>query len=296
MDMKQLRSFVEVARLRQFTEASNRVHLSQPAVSTQIRALERELGVDLLERTTKRVTLTEKGELFYSYALRMLELEQTALEKLSDSMGQMITLGASTIPSSYLLPQILSGYRSENAGCFFRVLQSDSHTAVSQVLDGTVDFSVVGEVPDNPALTIREICRDQLLIVTPVNEHYMTLKHHTPSLQQLFQEPVILRESGSGTQKNFDRFLERHHIHKEDLHVAACANDLEAIRKMIVSGMGISMMSACSVRDLAGSGQVLVYQMHEDISRHFYIVWQKRRSLTDSERNFIGYLEKNVPR
>ena len=65
---------------------------------------------------------------------------------------------------------------------------------------------------------------------------------------------------------------------------------------MIVSGMGISMMSACSVRDLAGSGQVLVYQMHEDISRHFYIVWQKRRSLTDSERNFIGYLEKNVPR
>ena len=263
MDMKQLRSFVEVARLRQFTEAANRVHLSQPAVSTQIRALERELGVDL---------------------------------KLSDSMGQMITLGASTIPSSYLLPPILSGYRSENAGCFFRVLQSDSHTAVSQVLDGTVDFSVVGEVPDNPALTIREICRDQLLIVTPVNEHYMTLKHHTPSLQQLFQEPVILRESGSGTQKNFDRFLERHHIHKEDLHVAACANDLEAIRKMIVSGMGISMMSACSVRDLAGSGQVLVYQMHEDISRHFYIVWQKKRSLTDSERNFIGYLEKNVPR
>lgn len=82
MDMKQLRSFVEVARLRQFTEAANRVHLSQPAVSTQIRALERELGVDLLERTTKRVTLTEKGELFYSYALRMLELEQTALEKL----------------------------------------------------------------------------------------------------------------------------------------------------------------------------------------------------------------------
>ena len=121
----------------------------------------------------------------------MLELERAALEKLSDSMGQMITLGASTIPSSYLLPPILSGYRSENAGCFFRVLQSDSHTAVSQVLDGTVDFSVVGEVPDNPALTIREICRDQLLIVTPVNEHYMTLKHHTPSLQQLFQEPVI---------------------------------------------------------------------------------------------------------
>ena len=69
MDMKQLRSFVEVARLRQFTEAANRVHLSQPAVSTQIRALERELGVDLLERTTKRVTLTEKGELLSSQTL-----------------------------------------------------------------------------------------------------------------------------------------------------------------------------------------------------------------------------------
>lgn len=295
MDTKQLRSFVEVARLRQFTEAAGRLHLSQPAVSAQIRSLEKELGTDLLERTTKRVTLTAKGTLFFNYAVRMLELERTALEKLSAASGQVITLGASTIPSSYLLPPILSAYRSEKNGCFFRVLQSDSHTAVSQVLDGTVDFSVVGEVPDSPVLTIREICRDQLLLVTPVNEHYMSLKHHKASLQQLLQEPVILRESGSGTQKNFDRFLDKHHIRKEDLHVAACANDLEAIRKMIVSGMGISMMSACSVRDLADSGQVLTYQMKEEVSRRFYIVWQKRRILTELERDFITYLKKNIP-
>ncbi len=294
MDMKQLRSFTEVARLKQFTEAADRLHLSQPAVSAQIRALERELGAELLERTTKRVRLTGKGKLFYSYAVRMLELERTAIEKLSASSDHVITLGASTIPSSYLLPPILSAYRKEKTDCFFRVLQSDSRTAVSQVLDGTVDFSVVGEVPDTSALITREVYRDLLLIITPVNAHYMSLKHNGASLQELFQEPVILRENGSGTQKNFDRFLEKHHIQRENLHVAACVNDLEAIRKMLVAGMGISMMSACAVKDLIGSGQVLAYQMKEEVSRCFSIAWRKNRTLTREERDFITYLEKNM--
>ena len=118
MDLKQVRSFVEVARVKRFTEAAERLHLSQPAVSAQIRALEKDLGAELLERTTKRVRLTEKGRQFYTYAVRIMELERTAREKMVSPGGHVITLGASTIPSSCLLPPVLASYRRERPDCF----------------------------------------------------------------------------------------------------------------------------------------------------------------------------------
>lgn len=295
MDLKQVRSFVEVARVKRFTEAAERLHLSQPAVSAQIRALEKDLGAELLERTTKRVRLTEKGRQFYTYAVRIMELERTAREKMASPGGHVITLGASTIPSSCLLPPVLASYRRERPDCFFRVLQSDSQAAVGLVLDGTVDFAVVGDTPEDPALAVRELCRDRLLIVTPVSEHYMGLKHHGAALEQLLEEPVILRENGSGTRKYFDRFLERHGIRREDLNVAACANDLEAVRRMVAGGMGISMMSAFAVQDLIRSGQIIAYQTEEEISRRFCLVWRKKHTLTEDERRFADYLKKHVP-
>ena len=136
-------------------------------------------------------------------------------------------------------------------------------------------------------------CRDSLVIATPVSEQYLNLKDRSASFEDFRGEPFIMRESGSGTKKEMDLFLEKHRTSVTDLNVVAYMNDLESIKKSIVSGLGVSIVSACSVKDLEKTRQILLFPLEESAhKRIFYIVYSKHRILKPYVRQFMKFVQR----
>ena len=136
-------------------------------------------------------------------------------------------------------------------------------------------------------------CHDELVIATPVTDHYLALKdRETPTIfHDFLKDSIILREKGSGTKKEMDLFLERTGITTGNLNVIARMNDLESIKKSIVNGLGISILSSRSVNDLQRTKQILVFPLEEAAhKRSFYIVYSKNRILKPHVKQFVQFV------
>ena len=292
MDFKQLEAFAAVVDYGSFSEAARRLYLTQPTISAHIRALENELKVKLIIRTTKKLTITTKGYQLYDSAVRILHIRNNLLEDFTGSKKHIIDLSASTIPSSYLLPELLAGFGKICPDVYFHSLQSDSAEAIQKVIDGSVDLGLVGQYIEKADCCYIPFCQDSLLIAAPVTPHYLKLKEKNATLEELIREPMIVREKGSGTKKEMDFFLEKSGIAPSDLNVIARMNDLESIKQSIVNGLGISILSARSVQDLAGTKQILIFPLGDTESRrNFYIVYSRNRILKPHVRQFIQFTQ-----
>lgn len=292
MDFKQLEAFAAVVDYGSFSEAARRLYLTQPTISAHIRALENELKVKLIIRTTKKLTITTKGYQLYDSAVRILHIRNNLLEDFTGSKKHIIDLSASTIPSSYLLPELLAGFGKICPDVYFHSLQSDSAEAIQKVIDGSVDLGLVGQYIEKDDCCYIPFCQDSLLIAAPVTPHYLKLKERNATLDELIREPMIVREKGSGTKKEMDFFLEKSGIAPSDLNVIARMNDLESIKQSIVNGLGISILSARSVQDLAGTKQILIFPLGDTESRrNFYIVYSRNRILKPHVRQFIQFTQ-----
>lgn len=292
MDFKQLEAFAAVVDYGSFSEAARRLYLTQPTISAHIRALENELKVKLIIRTTKKLTITTKGYQLYDSAVRILHIRNNLLEDFTGSKKHIIDLSASTIPSSYLLPELLAGFGKICPDVYFHSLQSDSAEAIQKVIDGSVDLGLVGQYIEKDDCCYIPFCQDSLLIAAPVTPHYLKLKERNATLEELIREPMIVREKGSGTKKEMDFFLEKSGIVPSDLNVIARMNDLESIKQSIVNGLGISILSARSVQDLAGTKQILIFPLGDTESRrNFYIVYSRNRILKPHVRQFIQFTQ-----
>ena len=296
MEFKQLEVFTAVVDYGSFSEAARHLYLTQPTVSAHILSLETELNSRLIIRTTKKMTVTSRGYQLYDYAQRMLNIRNNLIEEFTGSRKKIIDLGASTIPSAYLLPELLSAFGQKENNTYFHSRQSDSTQAIQMVLDGTVDLSLVGKKSDEPSCCFLPFYRDSLVIATPVTEHFLQLQDRPVTIRDFLDQPFILREQGSGTKKAMDLFLESSRIAPSDLHVIAQMNDLEAIKKTIAAGLGISILSARSAQDMQKTKQILLFPVEEPACiRYFYIVYSKNRILKPHVKQFIRFVQNYYP-
>ncbi|WP_368183310.1 LysR family transcriptional regulator, partial [Anaerotruncus rubiinfantis] len=209
MEFKQLQSFIAVAKHNSFTKAAERLYISQPTISAHIRALEEELRTRLILRTTKSIELTCNGQELYDYAVNIMELRDRMIKHCSEVEKKIIHLGASTIPSAYILPEVLPVYGKDHPEVYFIIHQSDSQTVADGLLDGVFDIGLMGMKSEDRRLDCTPFCQDHMVVITPVNEHFLALKEQAQTpVEILLKEPIILREKGSGSKKSIDYFLE----------------------------------------------------------------------------------------
>ena len=292
MEFNQLEAFVAVVDYGSFSEAARKLYLTQPTISTHIRSLEEELHTRLIIRTTKKLTITPKGYQLYDSAVRMLDIRNNLFENFTGSKKQIIDLAASTIPSSYLLPELMAGFGRMYPDVYFHSWQTDSAGAISRVLDGSVDLALTGQNTGDDSCIFIPFCQDDMVIATPVNDHYLQLKGRPVTFSDFLKDPIIIRERGSGTKKEMDIFLENAGIEPSSLNVVARMNDLESIKKSIVNGLGISILSARSAVDLKKTKQILLFPLEGTAhKRSFYIVCSKNRILKAHVRQFIQYVK-----
>lgn len=280
MELKQLRSFAAVVRYGSFTRAAENTYLSQPTISTHIRALEEELNTQLLLRDTKNLQVTPRGQELYECACRMLELQDNLLQRWRQSDQHIIQLGASTIPSAYILPEVLPLYGKENPGSYFVVHQSDSRQVIEGVAGGLFDVGMSGMPCQDEAIRCEPFFRDRMVLITPVSRRFLAMQSQgEQALPELLREPIILRETGSGSQKSADRFLAQMGLRENELRVTARVNDQESIKNLVSGGLGVSIVSEKAVRDFVAEKRLLAFPLPPgSAERNLYLLLPRHAS------------------
>jgi DNA-binding transcriptional LysR family regulator len=255
--------------------------------------MEEELHTKLVLRTTKNVEITPKGMELYEYAETILGLHDRMIECCAEEHKKVIYLGASTIPSAYILPEVLPAYEQENPDVSFLINQSDSIGVISGLLDSTFDVGLIGMHSDEDALTCIPFYQDRMVIITPVNRHFQALRQASVQIQELLQEPIILREKGSGSKKSADSLLESLGISQAALRVTARVNDQETIKNLVAGGLGISILSEMAARNFVDAGRVLQFEFPDmDSGRTLYLAYRKNDILRSSVQSFVTFIGK----
>ena len=285
MELKQLRSFAAVVRYGSFTRAAENTYLSQPTISTHIRALEEELNTQLLLRDTKNLQVTPRGQELYECACRMLELQDNLLQRWRQSDQHIIQLGASTIPSAYILPEVLPLYGKQNPGSYFVVHQSDSRQVIEGVAGGLFDVGMSGMPCQDETIRCEPFFRDRMVLITPVSRRFLAMQSQgEDALAELLREPIILREAGSGSQKSADRFLAQMGLRETELRVTARVNDQESIKNLVSGGLGVSIVSEKAVRDFVAEKRLLAFPLPPGSAERDLYLLLPRHASADSLR------------
>ena len=292
MEFKQLEAFVAAVDYNSFSEAAKHLYLTQPTISAHISTLEKELNSKLIIRTTKKMELTDRGQQFYECAVNILNMRNNIVREFTGGSRKLISLGASTIPSSYILPEVLGAFNQVEPDVIFNIWQSDSKKVINKVIEGTIDFGLTGMTTDTEDCIFVPFFQDELAIAAPATPYYQKLKEQNADLNTLLQEPIIMRENGSGTQKEIDQYLSLHQVNVTNLHVVARMNDLESIKYSISNGLGISILSTLSIRDMSSTGKLLEFPLNGDgHRRNLYIVYSKHRILKPYVKQLISFLK-----
>lgn len=290
MELKQLECFAAVVKYGSFTAAARHLYLSQPTVSAHVRTLEEELGRRLLLRTTKSLEVTPKGREVYDCAVKMLSLQTRIRRACAPDEEHIIRLGASTIPSAYILPQLLPEFGRRCPDVYFTVTQTNSQGVVEGLADGIFDLGLLGMKGDD-RVTCIPFCEDRMVLITPVSERFLALQREKDPLPTLLQEPMILREKGSGSLKTADRFLAGLGITEDSLTVAARVNDQEAIKNLVQSGLGVSLVSERAARSAVEEKRLLQFELPVESRRHLYLAYRRDYILQPHIKAFCRFVE-----
>ncbi|TMC53566.1 MAG: LysR family transcriptional regulator [Chloroflexi bacterium] len=288
--LRQLRTFKTVADLNSFSLAAQRLKLSQPSISYQVKELEEALGVPLLDRLGKRVQLTEAGTLLYGYARRMLDVldEATiAIEEMRGIQRGTLRVGASTTVGIYLLPAALGAFKKLHPGLVISLEIGTRVRVQEQVLRNELDLAVVGPASKDPDLAIVPFISDELVVVAPAN-HPLSGRHGL-GLKDLAGQPFIMREAASGSRLSLEKAARKAGT---KLVVAMELGSNGAIKHAVESGLGLAVISryAC-VLELSSGRLVELDVRGFPIRRDWHIVHLRRRRLPSSVTAFIEFLK-----
>ncbi|HEX9364830.1 MAG TPA: LysR substrate-binding domain-containing protein [Candidatus Dormibacteraeota bacterium] len=288
--LRQFRTFKTVADLSSFSLAAQRLKLSQPSISYQVKELEEALGLPLLERLGKRVELTEAGSVLYGYARRMLDVldEATiAVEEMRGIKRGTLRVGASTTVGIYLLPAALGAFKKLHPGLVISLEIGSRARVQEQVLRNELDLAVVGPALKDPELAIIPFLSDELVVVAPAGHALAPRRGLT--LKDLADQPFVMREAASGSRWSLEKAARKAGA---KLTVAMELGSNGAIKHAVESGLGLAVISryACAL-EFSTRRLVELDVRGFPIRRDWHIVHLRRRKLPASVSAFIEFLK-----
>jgi len=287
---RRLQVFHTVARLLSFTKAAETLHMTQPAVTFQIRQLEEYFNTRLFDRTHNRISLTAAGERVFEYADKILslysEMENKVRELTGDVSGILI-IGASTTIAEYMLPSLLGEFKIQNPGINIRLRISNSMGIVHMVEDNSVDVGIVESPITNKNLAVEVCWHDKLVCVFPPD--HPLAKKPTIKIQDLQGLPFIVREEGSGTREFICEYLNRHDMQLHDLNVSLEVGNPEAVKSAVEAGLGVSIVSQATVVKELKLVTLAARPLDPPLERPFSIVFQRQKFRLHAMSQFMDF-------
>jgi DNA-binding transcriptional LysR family regulator len=297
MDLRRLEIFAKVAELGSFSRAADALHLTQPTISEHIRALEDELGVQLLDRLGRGAAPTRAGQLLLGYARRLLALSREARQALDQFQGRMrgeLVVGGSTIPGEYVLPALIGQFKAKFPDISIALLIGDSRQVIDWVEEGRAEVGVVGARPQGRTLAARELMADELVLVVAADHPWAGRK--TVALADVRGEPLLVRERGSGSREALERALGEHGTDLAAFRVAGEMGSTQAIKQAVRAGVGIALISKRAVEDECRASLLACLRVKDlKIARAFYLVTHRERSRSPLAQAFVEFVESQAP-
>lgn len=295
MDTRQLRAFCEVVDRKSFSQAADRLGVTQPAVSLQVQSLEKRLGVQLLDRSGRRVEPTEAGAKVYRAAQRLLGFEEEILHELADDDGDLtgtLEIGASTGPGGVLLPRLLCDFAVEHPGLRVALTVSDTQRIVERVAERTLQLGIVGAAPRHRGLTYEPFFRDVLVLACPPGHRFA---NHRVSVGDLQQETLIMMQEGAGIRDVVEDELRALGVRLADLDVRLELGLQESVVSAVRAGYGVGFISRSAIEDDLADGRLTEARVVGlDAEREIWVVRSAGRSEPRVARSFIEFAKARL--
>ena len=294
MDFKQLESFVAVVDEGSFSNAAERLQLSQSMVTIHVRNLETELGTRLLNRTTRSMELSADGRTFYYYAKQMLKLTRDSLFALTraNQDDNTINIVATPYTSRYYLAKHIVEFRKRAPEVGFSITVCYNTEILNKMRAGGYEFAFCNMNVMDAELTVKHYKSAHLVVITPNEERFQKLPKDLFPKEMLAQEPLITRSSSSALQQEFLRWAKQH-LPGVKLSVAAAVDDTETIKNLVAAGVGISFISEIAVEEFINDGKVLAFPLEDTMPHHLYFAY-KKKYLSPQQVKFRDFILESI--
>jgi len=294
MDLRMLATFLTVAETGSFTRAGERLRVTQSAVSQQVRALEQDLGSTLFARQTRKVTLTQAGSVLLPYARQIVRKVEEARAVVSDFEGMgrgRVSVGSGGAVCHHILPDLVREFSSRFGKIDVQVLSGFSIETLQRTLDGTVDLGILLLPVQESGLVVTELGRDELVAIAPRDHAWTALER--VKAKDFAGQPLVVYDRRSQTFRLLERFVLEAGVFPS---IAMEISDLEAVKKMVAAGLGVSLVARWAVRKEELAGDLVVRPLGpRGLYRTWGLVRRANDVLTASQRSFVSICTSRFP-
>jgi len=296
MDTRQLAAFCAVVERRSFSQAADRLGVTQPAVSLQVRALEKRLGTQLLDRSGRRVEPTEAGWRLYRGAQRMLALEDQLVAEVSSSgdgaVAGDLVLGASTGPAAVALPLVLGEFQRIHPDVRVFLTVSDTHSVVERVAARELELGIVGAARRHRGVRFEPFFSDQVILACPPGHRFAG---RTIGVDELRGAPLILMQEGAGVRQIVEDALRRRGVKLRDLDVRLELGLQESVRRAVEAGYGVTFISRTAIEADLAAGRLSEARVEGlDATREISLASAAGRARTRVADAFVAFAREQL--
>ncbi|SDI40665.1 selenium metabolism-associated LysR family transcriptional regulator [Natribacillus halophilus] len=295
MNHDHLETFMTVADQKSFSEAARILYLSQPTITSHIKALESTVKAPLFVRTKKYVELTPAAKTLYPYVKNILDMQVRAQNEIDQLMrelhGKLIVASSLTIGES-ILPSLLFDFKTKHPQVELYTEIINSQQIVELIKNNELEFGLIEAELDEPLLDMEPFMSDELLLVT--RKDYFSSDKNIISIDDFRSIPLVLREKGSGTRTVIHQYLAHNGISPHDLNVVLELGSTESVKAAVEAGLGVSILSKHAIRKELDLCLFETYPINSiELSRHFYIVYKKNKTLSLISEKFSHLIYEN---
>ncbi len=291
---RRLQVFHTVARLLSFTKAAETLHMTQPAVTFQIRQLEEHFNTRLFDRTHNRISLTAAGQRVFDYAEKIIALYgemDSRVRELTGDVSGILIIGASTTIAEYVLPGLLGEFQSRYKDVNVRLSVSNSLGIVHMVENNTVDVGIVESPVTNKNLAVEVCWHDELMFICPPSHPFAKKGSVTP--QEIVNLSFLCREEGSGTREVINEYLEANKVSAHDLNLCMEFGSPEAIKSAVEAGLGVSIVSRATVGKELKLKTLVALPLNPVLKRPFSFVHQRQKFRLRAVEEFMNFAHEH---
>lgn len=286
--LRQLEVFAAVARLESYTRAAEYLHLSQPAVSMQIKQLEESIGLPLFEQIGKKIHLTHAGREFYSYSQgisNLLDEAENVIEELKGVQSGRLAISVATT-ASHFATRLLAAFAQRYEGVTISLDITNRESLRRQLEHNEPDMVIMGQPPEGVDVESEIFMENPLVMIAPAN-HALTNKKNIP-LKRFADEHFVVRETGSGTRSAIQRFFEEHGV---IFHTGIEMSSNEAIKQAVEAGLGLGIVSIHTLELELETKRLVVLDVEDfPIIRHWHIVQRSGKRLSPVAQAFKQFV------
>lgn len=296
MDTRQLAAFCAVVERRSFSQAAERLGVTQPAVSLQVRSLEKRLGAQLLDRSGRRIEPTEAGWRLYRGAQRLLALEEHLLDELAaEGAGELageLSIGASTGPAAIAVPLLLCEFQRANPDVRVALEVHDTQTVIERVAARELELGVVGAARRHRGVRFEPFLRDEVILACPSGHPFAG---RTVTLDEVRGETLVVMQDGAGVRQVIEDELRSRGVKLRELDARLQLGLQESVRSAIAAGYGVGFISRTAIESDLAAGRLAEARLEGmDARREISLARASGRVPSRVAEAFVGFARERI--